>query len=240
MNVPIALRLRIARLMNFKAMHHLDGHKLESLTEALTDTLRAELQLFVFDTLVQKAVFFQDVSMNVRKEVVLAFDSVVYAPHELVITKGAIGLELFFVIRGDCDIFLNDLDWTSPLAAKSVGTYFGEIGLVCDVPRTAYVRARFYCFLAKLSREPFRKVCLDFVDEGRTICDSILRNVPGGKPPPPTAWVTELGVGPEEAAPIAEAPASSEATVGSQGTLLPFRVRRPGCLKVRGGTAQSM
>lgn len=58
----------------------------------------------------------------------------------LLITKGEVGEEMFFITAGEADV-LTDLDDASPLAKLGENDFCGEEALLLEAPRNAYVRA---------------------------------------------------------------------------------------------------
>ena len=59
-------------------------------------------------------------------------------PGDLLIAKGSVGEEMFFVVEGSVEVFL---DGDDPIASLESGTFFGEAALMSAEPRTATVRA---------------------------------------------------------------------------------------------------
>merc|ERR1712113_735112 len=72
-----------------------------------------------------------------------------------IMKKGEMGNEMFFIMKGSCDVLIDD-DLIQVVAVKNIGDYFGEVALVFDCQtRTAWVRARTFCLLAKLKKSDF-------------------------------------------------------------------------------------
>lgn len=84
-------------------------------------------------------------------DIVQVLETKLYKPEEYIITKGKQSQSIFFIVRGIVDIYVTD-----PNFGKVEGEYFqadegsivGEIGVLLDVPRTAYVLAKNYTVLS--------------------------------------------------------------------------------------------
>lgn len=74
-----------------------------------------------------------------------------YAAADTVFEQGDPGQELYFISRGNLDVF----DQDQFINTMPEGEVFGEIALVLDRPRTATVKARSYCELYSLNRDSF-------------------------------------------------------------------------------------
>jgi uncharacterized membrane protein len=76
---------------------------------------------------------------------------------ERVFSKGDVGGVMFCVLSGRLDIFLPGANGTERVHLKEAaqGDYFGELGIIDRMPRSASVEARTDCVLLELSRENF-------------------------------------------------------------------------------------
>ena len=74
------------------------------------------------------------------------------APNEIVFTEGEPGTSLFVIAEGEVSVLTGE----TPLANLGAGSFFGEIALVTDLPRSATVRAVGRCELLGIDREVLR------------------------------------------------------------------------------------
>jgi glucose-6-phosphate 1-dehydrogenase len=80
---------------------------------------------------------------------------IVYCPGELIIRKGEPGREMYFISRGQVEVF-NDTNQV--LRTLEAGDFFGELSLLLSQPRAASVRAVTSCDLFVLEKGDFDKV----------------------------------------------------------------------------------
>ena len=76
---------------------------------------------------------------------------VLYMPDDHIIRAGDVGHEMFFISRGE--VVVTSPDESEVYTEMSDGAFFGEVGVVYSVPRTASVIAVTYCDLFVLSKE---------------------------------------------------------------------------------------
>jgi len=156
LQLPPQLKRRCLLYDSFTTVHNAcKDHDLTSV--GLSADLLQEVRLYIFETLVSTAPFFEGVPAPVVMNLVLAFEQEVYNPGRHFFNIGEKGLDMFFIIKGKADVLSEAY---IVLVVKRVGDYFGEISLVFDKPRSATVRARTFCIVAKLSRKSFRN-CLE-------------------------------------------------------------------------------
>ena len=107
------------------------------------------------------AIFQHNIAMALKPEV--------YAPGDLIVRKGDIGREMYFLVNGEVDVL--DRDGTA-IATLGPGSFFGEISLLLSEPRTASVRAREYCDLFVLDKRDFNRVLRDHPEFARSILEA--------------------------------------------------------------------
>merc|ERR1719265_1064261 len=108
LTVPATLKQRVLLYHTFLSVHNIYKGAYDDLFAGLSKNLARELKLYLFESLVEKAPFFQDVPPSVVMQMVMAFEEEVFAPGDLIIRKGDVGAEVFFIIKGSCEVFPDD------------------------------------------------------------------------------------------------------------------------------------
>ena len=116
------------------------------------------------------------------QELVLHLESRVYMPGDHILNQGEVGVEMFFVQRGECEVFYTDIIKTEGqrirlekhLKTCHAGDHFGEIALMMDCQRTASVRALIFSTLCVLHRRHFRDILSRYTDDKEVLEQLIL------------------------------------------------------------------
>ena len=86
-----------------------------------------------------------------------------YKPDQKVTEQGEYPNEMFFLVRGNCDV-LKILTSTNPLFLATItpGTMFGEIAAVLNCRSSASVICKNYCTIAGLQIEDYYMIAMRF------------------------------------------------------------------------------
>eukprot|EP00929_Paragymnodinium_shiwhaense_P108130 TRINITY_DN74447_c0_g1_i1.p1 TRINITY_DN74447_c0_g1~~TRINITY_DN74447_c0_g1_i1.p1 ORF type:complete len:664 (+),score=106.85 TRINITY_DN74447_c0_g1_i1:74-2065(+) len=187
--VPASLKVRCLRYHSFLSIHKANRSEYEDLFAPLGKYLQEDIKVHLFNDLVRTAPFFRALPDEVMAELVVAFEEQVFGPREYIVRRGDLSSEVYFVMKGSCEVIAED---RTTLAVKRVGDYFGEIGLIMETPRTASVRAKTFCIVARLDRASFDRICADaplvrdlVVDQIRSLRSS--KDTRPNSPSPPTS-----------------------------------------------------
>ncbi|KAL8797062.1 MAG: hypothetical protein Q9195_000833 [Heterodermia aff. obscurata] len=93
----------------------------------------------------------------------------VHAPHDYILTEGDDAKAMYWLVRGE--VAVTSRDGESTYAELQPGAFFGEIGILMEIPRTATILARTKCMLVVLKKEDLAKELPNFPDVERTIRD---------------------------------------------------------------------
>jgi len=103
-------------------------------------------------------------NIDTSKLKLLAFTSerVRFPAGQVLCRQGEIGRAAFIIIDGEADVIV-DAE-TGPLTVASVGRndFVGEIAILCDVPRTATIKAREPLNTLKISKDTFYRLVAEF------------------------------------------------------------------------------
>ena len=92
-----------------------------------------------------------------------------HAPHDYVLTEGDDAKSMYWLVRGA--VAVTSRDGESTYAELKPGAFFGEIGILMSIPRTATIIARTKCLLVVLKKEDLQKELPDFPEVERAIRD---------------------------------------------------------------------
>jgi CRP-like cAMP-binding protein len=98
----------------------------------------------------------------------LAFTSerIAYSPEQILCKQGEIGDAAYIIIDGEAEILVDTP--AGPMAVATVGRndIVGEIAILCDVPRTATVKAKTKLETLVISKDLFFRLIMEFPQIG--------------------------------------------------------------------------
>jgi F-box/leucine-rich repeat protein 7 len=92
-----------------------------------------------------------------------------FQPHEYILTEGDDARAMYWLVRGSLRV--TSRDGESTYAELKPGAFFGEIGILMDIPRTATIIAQLRSLVLKLNQEDLQKVLPAFPTVERAIRD---------------------------------------------------------------------
>ena len=94
----------------------------------------------------------------------LAFTSerLTFRPGQNLCVQGDMGDAAYIIIEGDADVLVDTPNGTITVAQVGKNDFVGEIAILCDVPRTATVRATSDLTALKISKDLFFRLVLEF------------------------------------------------------------------------------
>lgn len=138
------------------------GYVEASVLQDLPISLKTRISLFINRDMVAKVPIFQGASDEFIREILLNLEATVFTPGDIIVRKGEIGFDMFFISKGSVDVVSED--GSIIYATLASAQFFGEIALLFSTPRTATIRAREYCDLYRLDKEIFDSVLERYPD----------------------------------------------------------------------------
>ena len=92
-----------------------------------------------------------------------------HAPNDYILTEGDDAKAMYWLVRGA--VAVTSRDGESTYAELKPGAFFGEIGILMSIPRTATIVARTKCLLVVLKKEDLYKELPEFPEVERAIRD---------------------------------------------------------------------
>eukprot|EP00392_Amoebophrya_sp_AT5.2_P010909 g10976.t1 len=170
LNLPEELRARIEKYHLFLAIHH-NLNAYNSLFQGLSVQLFTELKATIYDKLFRNAPFFRNAPEEFIHSIVLALEETTFSPGENVIVQGEIGAEMYWILRGRCDVI--DSSGVRVVATLCENNFFGEVALLVQTPRLCSVRAATYSLLAQITREKFLPIIDEFPNQKQYFVERI-------------------------------------------------------------------
>lgn len=93
----------------------------------------------------------------------------VHGPHDHILTEGDEAKAMYWLVRGA--VAVTSRDGEATYAELRPGAFFGEIGILMDVPRTATIIARTKCLLVVLKKEDLRLELPNFPEMEKAIME---------------------------------------------------------------------
>ena len=134
------------------------------------------MALFTRDTKVEalrRAPLFEGLSDKELGEVAVRTDDLDFPAGKVLCREGETGSEFYVIMEGEAEVTRNG----QAVATHSPGSFFGEVALVEDVPRTATVTTTtpIRCFM--LTRGRFLHVLNDFPDVERKVMRALAKRL---------------------------------------------------------------
>ncbi|KAI8825525.1 hypothetical protein BJ741DRAFT_631765 [Chytriomyces cf. hyalinus JEL632] len=129
------------------------------------DSLKAEILLHNTRKLIERVPFLKRSEDDGRDELFIgriagALHSYNYIPGDYVTKQGDSGSDMYFILSGKADVYVNK----NKVVTLSAGTYFGEVGLITKTLRTATVQCALPSLMYRLTYSDFHLILDDFPD----------------------------------------------------------------------------
>jgi len=174
LNISATLQRRVFSQHAFSRMSH-DYEAFDALFDLknVSGPLSCALKVYLYsDSILHKNnTFFSGKNHSYILEVVKVLEDYTFVPGDYVTRRGEVGAEMFFVGRGELSVMVPSKDDPSDVALANTvntmvkGSHFGEIALVKESLRTAWIMANTYVLLSCLTRDAIEKIWIFFPEE---------------------------------------------------------------------------
>ncbi len=112
--------------------------------------------------LLRRIPLFSQIDTTKLKLLALASERLTYAPDQVVVRQGDVGDAAFVIVSGSADVVIGDEGEEVVVASVGPNDIVGEIAILCDVPRTATIRATGELDVLKITKDRFVRMLSDF------------------------------------------------------------------------------
>jgi CRP-like cAMP-binding protein len=154
-NIPFVLQERINNYYTY-LWESRRGYDERSVLKDLPVSLKTQVSLFLNKDIIEKVPIFKGASPAFIKEIILNLEPVVFTPNDIIVAKGELGYDMFFISSGSVDVVSEDESIV--YATLTTGQFFGEIAILFSSERTATIKAKEYCDMYRLEKETFDHV----------------------------------------------------------------------------------
>ena len=116
--------------------------------------------------ILRKIPLFSGIDPVKLKLLAFASERIEYDNGQNLFRQGEVGDAAYVIVHGTADIIVETKDGEIPVAEFKDNAFVGEIAILCDVPRTATVRAKTKLVVLKIKKEHFLGLIKDFPELG--------------------------------------------------------------------------
>ena len=116
--------------------------------------------------LLRRIPLFSGIEPAKLKLLAFASERVEYNEAQNLFRQGEVGDAAYVIVNGIADVIVESDDGEIPVAEFKDNAFIGEIAILCDVPRTATVRAKTKLEVLKIKKEHFLGLIKDFPELG--------------------------------------------------------------------------
>jgi|SRR5690606_28339592 CRP-like cAMP-binding protein len=112
--------------------------------------------------LLQRIPFFAQVEPAKLKLLAFTSERVGFDPGQVLFKKGDMGDAAYIIIEGEAEVLVDTAGGPAVVATLGKNAFVGEIAILCDVPRTATVRAKGRVVALRIAKELFMRLVTEF------------------------------------------------------------------------------
>jgi CRP/FNR family transcriptional regulator, cyclic AMP receptor protein len=112
--------------------------------------------------LLRRVPFFAEIEPSKLKLLAFMSERVGFDPGKIVVQQGDPSNAAYLIIDGEAEVVVEAPSGPVTVATLGANEIFGEIAILCNVPRTATVRAKNRLITLRIAKEPFLRMVQDF------------------------------------------------------------------------------
>ncbi len=112
--------------------------------------------------LLRQVPFFSEIEPARLKLLAFMSERVGYDAGKTLFCQGDRGDAAYLIIEGEADIIVNTPSGPLTIATLGANDIVGDMAILCDVPRTATVRAKTRLVALRIAKEPFMRMVREF------------------------------------------------------------------------------
>ncbi len=127
--------------------------------------------------LLRQVPLFADISPAQLKLLAFASERIAFEPGQVLFNEGEAADAAYVIVEGEAEVLVAAPGGAVTVARLSQRDFVGEIGILCEVPRTATVRATTRLATLKISKELFFKLVAEFPNMALAIMRELGRRI---------------------------------------------------------------
>ncbi|MEC9347204.1 MAG: cyclic nucleotide-binding domain-containing protein [Pseudomonadota bacterium] len=112
--------------------------------------------------LLRQIPMFQKVEQSKLKLLAFTSERLIFQPGQIICEQGEPGDSMYVIVGGDADVIVNLPNGPLKVASLHKNSFFGEIAILCDVPRTATVKAVSQLTTLRITKDLFYRLVSEF------------------------------------------------------------------------------
>ena len=119
-------------------------------------SLKEELELL------QRIPFFANVEPAKLKLLAFTSERVAFEPDQVLFKQGDPGDAAYIIVEGEAEVLVETQAGPTLVATFAKNAFFGEMAILCDIPRTATMRAKGRLVTLRISKDLFLRLITEF------------------------------------------------------------------------------
>lgn len=162
LKLPKSLQEEIKTFLTYTQSHEEHQDEYDVFIMMLSPSLQKKVCTSIFYNAILHNEMFKD-HHELIQSMIHNLKTKLYTPEDIIIKQGEKGGSVYFLARGECNVYVNDENKNERLVkALLPGEYFGEVALLKKCHRTASVVSKTYSTCAEIHPEEFLDICQRF------------------------------------------------------------------------------